>query len=135
MNDPFAVDLDGCRSRQTRLLAELEKHGLPLALLTRPESVQWLTGAWVPPPFSSVASISIDGEVKLVVPQHLVDIPFGADCVLPYEAQRLATLIDDQQRSSFEAFAPIMEHHTLTNRRRVFTARASNHSNLAGRLD
>ncbi len=103
MNDPFAVDLDGCRSRQARLLAELEKKELSLALLTRPESVQWLTGAWVPPPFACVASIRADGEVKLVVPQHLVEIPFGADCVLAYEAQRLATLIDDQQRSSFEA--------------------------------
>ena len=103
MTDSFAVDVEACRSRQRRLLGELE--GLPLdaALLTRPESVQWLTGALVPPWSASSAIIHRDGKTLLVVPQAVASQVFAADEVVPYEAQSLATIRDEQPESCGQA--------------------------------
>ena len=71
-----------------------------LAVLTRPESVQWLTGAYVAPPFEVAAAITSGGKVTLVVPQHATETPWAADVVVPYDAQLLCTLRDDQRRAS-----------------------------------
>ena len=46
MSDPFAVDIAACRGRQRRLLDAIEPLDGRLFLLTRRESVQWLTGAY-----------------------------------------------------------------------------------------
>ena len=43
--DPYAVDIEACRGRQRRLLEAVEPLDVDLMLLTRRESVQWLTGA------------------------------------------------------------------------------------------
>jgi hypothetical protein len=49
--DPYAIDLEACRGRQRRLLEAVEPLEVDLILLTRRESVQWLTGVRVPEPF------------------------------------------------------------------------------------
>ncbi len=41
----YAVDIEACRGRQRRLLAEMEREALDWVVLTTHEAVQWLTGA------------------------------------------------------------------------------------------
>jgi Xaa-Pro aminopeptidase len=122
--DPYAVDVEACRGRQRRLLQALEPLDIELALLTRRESVQWLTGAYVRPPFEPMAAIDADGHVTLVVPDRQKSEPVAADVLLGYEAKRHSTNRDEQRAASsaviqetlatapksvaceFEAFAP-----------------------------
>lgn len=104
MTDSFAIDLDGCRSRQRRLVAKLEKLQLEAVILTRPESVQWLTGAWVPPFFTAIASINRDCQTTLIVPTAVASQQFAADTTVNYEAQYLATIRDEQQEASAQVF-------------------------------
>ncbi len=98
-NDPFGVDLAACRSRQQRLLTEMERSGLELVLLTRGESVQWLTGAYVGPLFAPAAAIDMSGHVTLVLPSRKVSLDLAADEVVPYEEKWHST-IRDQQRAA-----------------------------------
>jgi Xaa-Pro aminopeptidase len=100
LNDPYCVDIDACCHRQHRLLEQLDPMQLDLAVLTRPESVQWLTGAYVGPLFEMAAAITSGGKVTLVVPQHATKMSTAADLVVPYDAQLLSTLRDDQRRAS-----------------------------------
>ena len=59
--DPYAVDLEACRGRQRRLLEAVEPLGVDLTVLTRRESVQWLTGAHVRAPFEPIAAMTPPG--------------------------------------------------------------------------
>lgn len=108
-NDPFGVDLAACRSRQRRLLVEMERSGLELVLLTRGESVQWLTGAYVGPPFTSAATIDASGHVTLVLPSRKVSLAFAADAVAPYEEKWHSTLRDEQRAACNEALLATLE--------------------------
>jgi Xaa-Pro dipeptidase len=99
-DDPFAVDLAACRSRQQRLLAEMQKLSLGWVILTRGESVQWLTGAYVGPQFTPAAAINFTGKVTLVLPSRKKDIPIAADEVLTYEEKWHSTLRDEQRLAS-----------------------------------
>lgn len=94
--DPYAVDLDACRARQRRLLDALEPLDVELALLSRRESVQWLTGIFVRPPFTPLAAITPEGHVTLVVPERQLEEPAAADERFGYEAKVHSTLRDDQ---------------------------------------
>ena len=124
MDDPFGVDLEACRGRQRRLLAALEALDIDLTLLTRRESVEWLTGACVRPPFEPIAAMTGDGHVTLVLPGHIEVEAAAADEVVGYDAKWHATTRDEQRTVSaavllaklakppkqvaceFEAFAP-----------------------------
>lgn len=94
MNDPYAVDLTACRSRQQRLIDQFTKLGVGLAVLTRRESVQWLTGAYAGPLFPVAAAIDAEGHVTLVLPGRNADTPAAADKVCSYEEKRLSTMRD-----------------------------------------
>jgi len=96
MKDAFAVDLKGCRARQARLLEQLQSLDVEHAILMRPESVQWLTGAYVSPLFTTAAAISADGNVTLVVPAHIAEMRLAASQIIPYDGQWLATIRDEQ---------------------------------------
>lgn len=98
--DPYAVDIAGCRSRQGRLLAEMERLGLEWFLATRSETVQWLTGAYVGPLFSPAAALRSDGHLTLVLPARKKDLPVAADEVLAYEEKWYSTLRDEQRVAS-----------------------------------
>jgi len=124
MTDPYAVDLAACRGRQRRLLESLDQLEVDLVVLTRRESVQWLTGAFVRPPFEPIAALSRDGHVTLVVPEHQAGEAAAVDEVVSYEGKLHSTMRDDQRAASsamlqakvakqsnriaceFEAFAP-----------------------------
>ncbi len=102
-NDLYAVDLEACRGRQRRLLAEMEREQLELVVLTRNDSVQWLTGAQVGPLFAPAAAIDTAGRVTLVLPSKKVSQQVAADEVVPYEETWHSTLRDEQRRLSNEA--------------------------------
>lgn len=126
MTDPYAVDIAACRGRQRRLLTAIEPLDADLVLLTRRESVQWLTGAYVRPPFEPIAALSCAGQVTLVLPEHQANELAAADEVVAYEGKWHSTMRDDQGGASsailhaklkrpqkqvaceFEAFAPDM---------------------------
>ncbi len=100
--DPYAIDQEACRGRQQRLLAEMETFGLELVLLTRGESVQWLTGVHVGPRFAPVAALDAEGQVTLVLPSGQVPATAAADAIVGYEEKWHSTLRDEQRMTSNE---------------------------------
>jgi Xaa-Pro dipeptidase len=122
--DPYAVDIEACRGRQRRLLEAIEPLHTDVTVLTRRESVQWLTGAHVCAPFEPIAILRPDGHVTLVLPERQIGETAAADDVIGYEAKWHSTTRDEQRAASsavvpntlvaapkqvaceFEAFAP-----------------------------
>lgn len=98
--DPCAVDIPSCRTRQARLLAEMERLGLEWFVATRSETVQWLTGAYVGPLYCPAAALHRDGRLTLVLPARKQDLIVAADHVLPYEEKWHSTLRDEQRIAS-----------------------------------
>lgn len=78
-----------------------------MALLLRPESVQWLTGAYVGPLFHPAAAITDEGVVTLVLPSRKVETPAVADNVLPYVEKRLSTMRDASEQRT-DALAELL---------------------------
>ena len=112
--DPYAVDIDSCRGRQRRLLAAIEPLEADFALLTRRESVQWLTGVYVRPPFEPIAILRPDGHLTLVLPDRQIEEPAAADKVFGYEAKWHSTTRDEQLAASS---AVVMEKITTKPKR------------------
>ncbi|MEM9660243.1 MAG: aminopeptidase P family N-terminal domain-containing protein, partial [Planctomycetota bacterium] len=103
-SDPHQVVLSACRERQTRLREQMAGLECDLILLTRHESVQWLTGVHVSPLFAPAATLDSDGRVTLVVPRRmLARIRAAADEVVDYEEKWHSTLRDDQRAASDDA--------------------------------
>ncbi|MGL4514524.1 MAG: M24 family metallopeptidase [Lacipirellulaceae bacterium] len=102
---PLPLDRAALKSRQGRLVAEVTRRKCGLAVLTRPESIQWLTGARVAPTFTPTAAIDDAGCVTLVLPDRAIETPAVADRVVPYVERRLSTMRDasEQRVSSIEA--------------------------------
>lgn len=75
-------------------MAELQRSRCGLAVLLRPESIQWLTGVYVGPLFQPAAAIDDKGRVTLVLPSRKVETPAVADKVVSYEEKRLSTMRD-----------------------------------------
>jgi Xaa-Pro dipeptidase len=98
--DPFAVDVEACGSRQQRLLEAIEPLGVDLALLTRRETVQWLTGVYVRAPFEPAVLLTPDRHVTLVLPDRQTGEAAAADEVLGYEAKWHSTTRDEQRAAS-----------------------------------
>jgi Xaa-Pro aminopeptidase len=101
--DPYAVDVEACRGRQRRLLEAVEPLDVDLTILSRRESVQWLTGAHVRSPFEPLAAINAAGEVTLVVPDQQLSNSVAADTLLGYEGKWLSTMRDEQRAVSSAA--------------------------------
>jgi Xaa-Pro dipeptidase len=98
--DAYGPDLDACRARQRRLLEAVEPLGVDLTVVSRRESVQWLTGAHVRSPFEPLAALAADGRLTLVVPDRQVGEAAAADDVLGYEAKWHSTTCDEQRAAS-----------------------------------
>ncbi len=98
--DPYAVDIEACRSRQRRLLTAIEPFNADLIVLTRRESVQWLTGAYVRAPFEPIAAMTADGHVKLVLPDRQLSEAAAADQLIGYESKWHSTTRDEQRSAS-----------------------------------
>ena len=106
--DTFAVNEDACRGRQRRLLREMSRLGIELAVLSSRESVQWLTGALVRPPFEPLAALTADGAVTLVVPERQVQNPAAADERFGYPAKLHSTNQDDQRAASAKQLLQVL---------------------------
>jgi len=104
--DLYAVDLEACRGRQRRLLEAVEPLDVDLILLTRRESVQWLTGARIPEPFEAVAAMNGAGHVTLALPDRQLDTAAAVDDRVGYEAKWHSTNRDEQLAASSEAIRP-----------------------------
>ncbi|TWT66738.1 putative peptidase [Posidoniimonas polymericola] len=72
----------------------MKQLGVGLVVLSRPASVQWLTGAYVGPLFPVLAAINSDGHVTLVLPSRKEKIPVAADEVHGYAEKLLSTMRD-----------------------------------------
>lgn len=122
--DSFAVDVEACRGRQRKLLQAVEPLNVDLVVITRRESVQWLTGVHIRYPFEQIAVLDLAGRVTLVLPQREASTSAAADELLGYEAKWHSTTRDEQRAAcasvlqtkfsarpktiacEFEAFAP-----------------------------
>lgn len=96
---------EGCRARQAELTAAMGELGLDLVVLTRGESINWLTGVYLGPLFEPSAAIRADGHVHLVLPVRKIDTPSTADVVAGYEAKWHSTMRNDQREASLAALA------------------------------
>lgn len=98
----YDVDIAACRQRQQRLIAEMRRLDVELAIVTQTEHVQWLAGprfAWL---FQPVAALTSDGHLTLVAPQKQ-QFNAAADEVATYEAKWHSTLRNDQRQASSAA--------------------------------
>lgn len=100
----LSVDVAACRRRQQRLTDQMQQAGVTQVLLSRSESLQWLTGAYVGPLFHPTASMDLEGHVTLVLPSRKAEIACAADKVLCYEEKWLSTMRDacDQRAASLQ---------------------------------
>src|SRR5687768_671436 len=64
----FEIDLAGCRVRQRRLIEQMLALDVGLAIVTRPEQVQWLTGVRSSFLAEPAAALWSDGHCLLVCP-------------------------------------------------------------------
>ncbi len=99
MKIPYFCE-QSCRQRQQTLVDELHRLDVELAILTRSESVQWLTGAYVGPLMEVMAAIDAQGDVTLVLPARKLEIPHSATRTAGYDAKWLSTMRDDQRKAS-----------------------------------
>jgi Xaa-Pro aminopeptidase len=96
----YGVNVAHCRTRQQRLLAEMERQRLELVIVAHNAHVQWLTGCHFAWTFSPTAALSADGYCTLVAPERRMPAVAAADDVVPYEAQWHSTLRNDQRVAS-----------------------------------
>ncbi|MAT71707.1 MAG: hypothetical protein CMJ58_19545 [Planctomycetaceae bacterium] len=101
--DAFTPNLDACRGRQQRLLAEMQKQGWKRVIATRGETVQWLSGVYLGPLWSPCAALDADGRLTLALPNRKRDTPAAADEVVGYEAKWHSTFRNDQPAASAAA--------------------------------
>jgi Xaa-Pro aminopeptidase len=95
----FEVDLAGCRVRQRRLIDQMLAQDVELAIVTRHEQVQWLTGARCSPLAEPAVALWPDGHCLLVFPNGPPERA-AVDDVATYEGSWLATWRNDQRRAS-----------------------------------
>ncbi len=115
----FDVDIAACRSRQQRLLAEMRRLDVELVIVTPIDHIQWLAGPRFDWKHAPAAALSIDGRLTLVAPVHkgrLPDITAAADDVLPYEAQWLSTLRNDQRAASSAVLVKHLSERAMPRR-------------------
>src|SRR5690242_11600852 len=97
------INLDCCRARQQRLLAEMRQQNLDLVVVQKTEHVQWLTGPRFPWLLEAAAALTNDGRSTLVAPRQP---PLAAaDALVTYEAAWYSTLRNDQRQACSETLA------------------------------
>ncbi|MCA9200837.1 MAG: aminopeptidase P family N-terminal domain-containing protein, partial [Planctomycetales bacterium] len=92
------IDVPACRIRQQRLLEYLRAAQIDMAVISSIEHIQYLVGprfAWTFQPLAAIRAD--DGHVTLVAPERRLPEVHAADDVVPYEAQWLSTLRNDQR--------------------------------------
>jgi creatinase/prolidase-like protein len=92
--------MSACRERQRHLLSAIEDHGIDWIILSRIESVQWLTGWRGAQVFSPLAAMNSAGHVLIVMPESAANAEVAADDRVLYRAAKHSTLCEDQQAES-----------------------------------
>jgi Xaa-Pro aminopeptidase len=90
------LTLPGCRKRQQRLAAYLQRRGLAQALICQPSHVYYLTGFVTASYHASVVLLTADETTHLVLPVAAELNEFAACKISTYESHRLGTLVEDQ---------------------------------------
>ena len=111
----LAIDVQCCRTRQRRLLDQMQRLNLDLVIVNRIEHVQWLTGVrfgWV---FEPAAALWADGRCLLVAPKAAPDLA-AADEIATYEAQWLSTLRNDQRQASAQVLQKLLSNREVPSR-------------------
>ena len=105
--NPVGLSLDPalCRERQGRLARVLAERRVDLALLVRPEHVQYFTGFRPAAFHQAVVAVFADGRTVLSAPNHTPE-SCAADDVFCFEAQWRCTLRQDQSAAALTAIAP-----------------------------
>ena len=101
MNEPD-IQPDWCRSRQKRVIAQMEAMDLDLAIVARTPHVQWLIGPRFGGWFHPAAALFRDGHAILIAPDRSPEIA-AADETHAYEAKWLSTMRSDQRHASSTA--------------------------------
>src|SRR5438874_2980202 len=123
---------EASRSRQQRLLAEMQSLKLDMVVVQQIEHVQWLTGARYPWTMSPVAALRADGLLTLVAPKKPV-LEAAADKIVQYEAQLHSTLRNDQRQASSVELLAALDNKTSLRRIGVeFSCFTSHLAALAG---
>lgn len=89
-----------CRARQRRLLDAVCSLGVDLIVLSRIESIQWLTGWRASQETTPVAVIDGNGHVLLVLPERDINVIAAVDERVTYESVWHGTLRHDQRAAS-----------------------------------
>jgi Xaa-Pro aminopeptidase len=100
--DPYAIDIEACRGRQGRLLEAVAPLDVDFVVLSRRESVQWLTGVFLGGVFEPIVAMSAAGDVTLALPDRQLNVGAAADEVIGYEAKWHSTNRDEQRAASAE---------------------------------
>lgn len=95
------------RRRQLRLLEQLRQDDCDMAIVTRPEHVQWLCGVRFPWVLEAAAVLLADGRTVLAAPNREPE-GAAAEEVVTFEAQSLSTLRNDQQERSLFALQRVL---------------------------
>jgi Xaa-Pro aminopeptidase len=105
MNGSFPLlDLDACRSRQTRLFAALAAHDVDVIVVVSPEHIEYLTGHRWDLRFAPLAAFRPTGESLLVCPDKPVEQAAVTE-VRTYEAKWRSTLRNDQREAAAAVLA------------------------------
>ena len=102
-----SLDLNACRARRERLRGRLREQGLDTALIMDRRLVHYFTGYWHFSANTMTAVVApMEGEVTLISP----GTPAGtaADRCVAYQANRLATLVDDQAGALLAVARPLL---------------------------
>ncbi|MGH7193610.1 MAG: M24 family metallopeptidase, partial [Candidatus Saccharimonadales bacterium] len=95
------IQVEYCRRRQQRLLAEMQRLKVDWVIVQTTEHVQWLAGprfAWL---VEAAALLTAEGRCTLFAPDAVEAA--AADDVVRYDARWLGTLRNDQRQACSEA--------------------------------
>jgi len=82
----------------------MARQRVELAVVTQHAHVQWLTGAYCPPTFQTLAALSANGKLTLVSPEKPALNASAADEVVTYEGKRHSTMRNDQRAAASKAY-------------------------------
>lgn len=97
-----------CRERQQRLIAATADFDLDLIVLSKPESIQWVSGWRTATCFTPIMAIDPNGTAILSLPRRDEESIAAVDVRIPYDATRYCTIIDEQRETSSAALASVV---------------------------
>jgi Xaa-Pro dipeptidase len=101
--EKLASDSEFCRNRQQRLTAAAAALGVDWVIVSKLESIQWLTGWRSAPVYAPIVALTTAGHVILIMPESCYEAAAVTDNRIAYKALQNGTLVDDQQAASASA--------------------------------